>query len=353
MAIKLAKKGEGKVNPNPLVGAVIVKEGKVIGKGYHREYGKEHAEVNAFKSLREDAIGATLYVTLEPCSHYGKTPPCINKIIENKIAKVVIGCVDPNSLVSGRGIKKLQEAGIEVVTGVLEEECKGINEVFMKYITTKKPFVMLKGAMTLDGKICTASGESKCITSEKSRKDVHNLRNRFKGIMVGINTVIADDPQLTCRINGGRNPIRIIVDTNLRVPLNAKVLDTSTGRTIIATSESSSEEKIEILKKKGVEILKLPTKDEGIDLEKLMIALGKLDIDGILLEGGGTLAYSALEAGIVHKVRLYIAPKIIGGREAKTVIEGAGCKGLKDAFLLKDITLDRIDEDIVVEGRVN
>ena len=210
IAIELAKKGIGNVNPNPLVGAVIVKDGKIIGQGYHERYGEGHAEVNAFKSLDDDPTGATMYVTLEPCFHYGKTPPCADRIIENKISKVIIGMVDPNPLVSGKGIEKLKNAGIEVEVGILEEECRKINEVFIKYITTKKPFVVMKTAMSLDGKIATKTGESKWITSEKSRLQVHILRNKFSGIMVGVNTIIKDNPELTCRVVEGNNPIRII-----------------------------------------------------------------------------------------------------------------------------------------------
>lgn len=215
LAIEIAKKGAGKVNPNPMVGAVIVKDERVIGQGYHKYYGGNHAEVNAFENLSDNPEGATIYVTLEPCSHYGKTPPCVDKIIANKISKVVVGTLDPNPLVEGRGIKALKEAGIEVITGVLEEECKKLNEVFMKYILCKRPFVVLKTAMTLDGKIATESGESKWITSDKSRQEVHKLRNKLSAIMVGVNTVIKDNPELTCRLEGGKNPVRIIVDSKI------------------------------------------------------------------------------------------------------------------------------------------
>ena len=256
IALELAKKGAGKVNPNPMVGAVIVKDGKVIAQGYHEEYGKSHAEVNAFNNALEDVRGATMYVTLEPCSHYGKTPPCVEKIIEKKISRVVIGMVDPNPIVRGQGIEKLLSQGIEVVTGVLEEKCKKLNEVFIKYITLKKPFVIMKTAMSIDGKIATSSGESKWITKEESRKQVHKLRNEVSAIMVGVNTVIKDDPELTCRIENRKNPIRVIVDSALRIPSDSKVIKGANKvKTIIACTEKLNNEKVLVLKKQGVEIL--------------------------------------------------------------------------------------------------
>ena len=246
IALHLARKGAGKVNPNPLVGAVIVNDGKIIGKGYHESYGKAHAEINAFKDAETELIeGSTMYVTLEPCSHYGKTPPCVDQIIENRIKRVVIGMVDPNPLVSGKGVKKLQEAGIDVTVGILEDKCKKLNEVFIKYITKKKPFVVLKTAMSLDGKISTTSGESKWITDKEARENVHILRNELTAIMIGIDTVIIDNPELTCRIPNGRNPIRIVVDSNLRIPYDSKILQTAKKfKTIIATTEKARKEKI-------------------------------------------------------------------------------------------------------------
>lgn len=352
-ALDLAKKGVGKVNPNPLVGAVIVKGGKVIGVGYHERYGDVHAEVNAFKNTTEDITGSTMYVTLEPCSHYGKTPPCADKIIENKISRVVIGMVDPNPLVSGNGVKKLQEAGIDVTVGVLEDECKKINEVFIKYITTKIPFVTLKAAMSLDGKIATVSGESKWITGEESRKQVHNLRNELSAIMVGVNTVIVDNPQLTCRISNGRNPVRVIVDSTLRIPMNSNIIKSlEEVKTIIATTEKSSNKKTKELLNLGAKVLIIKDKNGKVDLDELMIKLGEENIDSILLEGGATLNYSALEAGIVDKVMIYISPKIIGGVNAKTPVEGEGIKLLKDAFYIKNIVPKIIDKDILLEGYV-
>ena len=348
LAIKISKKGVGKVNPNPLVGAVIVKDNKIIGQGYHEYYGGNHAEVNAFENLSDNPEGATIYVTLEPCSHYGKTPPCVDKIIDNKISKVVIGTLDPNPLVQGKGVKKLKEAGIDVITGILEEECKELNEVFMKYIVTKKPFVVLKTAMTLDGKIATASGESKWITSDKSRKEVHKLRNELSAIMVGVNTVIKDNPKLTCRIEGGKNPVRIIVDSKLRIPTTSEVVVDNLAKTIVATTELADKEKILALEKLGVKVVITKSKNNRVNLQSLMIELGKIGIDGILLEGGATLSFSALEENIVDKIQVYIAPKIIGGEKSKTSIGGQGIKKLSDAIELKDMTVKSISPDLLV-----
>ena len=353
LAIELAKKGKGKVNPNPLVGAVIVKDGKIIGKGYHEKCGTNHAEVNAFLSAKESVEGATMYVTLEPCSHYGKTPPCADKIVEKKIAKVVIGMTDPNPLVSGRGIKKLEDAGIEVVTGVLEDECKKVNEVFIKYISKKVPFVVLKTAMSLDGKIATASGESQWITCEESRLKVHELRNELSGIMVGVNTVIKDNPSLTCRIENGRNPRVIVVDSKLRIPIDSNVvINNKNNGLIIATTENCDKDKMLKLEEMGVTILKIQAKNGRVDLKKLMIELGNIGVDGILLEGGSTLNYSALEEGIVDKVQVYIAPKIIGGEKAKTPVGGIGIEKLKDHFKVKNIQVSKIGQDILIEGYI-
>nr|WP_275890861.1 bifunctional diaminohydroxyphosphoribosylaminopyrimidine deaminase/5-amino-6-(5-phosphoribosylamino)uracil reductase RibD [Paeniclostridium sordellii] len=353
IALDLAKLGKGKVNPNPLVGAVIVKDKKIIAKGYHEKYGEDHAEVNAFKNAKENLAGATMYVTLEPCSHYGKTPPCVDKIIDNKISRVVIGMMDPNKLVSGQGIKKLQDAGIEVEVGVLEEECKKLNEVFIKYIKNKKPFVVLKAAMSLDGKISTASGESKWITGNKSRSEVHKLRNDLSAIMVGVDTVIIDNPYLTCRIVDGRNPIRIIVDSKLRIPKDSNVLEnTNDIKTIIATTEKAAKEKIDYFKNIGVWVIKTKSTDEKVNLKELMIKLGELKIDSILLEGGSMLNYSALEVGIVDKVLIYIAPKIIGGVNSKTPVGGNGIEQLKDAFKIKDLNISMVSEDVLIQGYI-
>ncbi|MGG7178399.1 bifunctional diaminohydroxyphosphoribosylaminopyrimidine deaminase/5-amino-6-(5-phosphoribosylamino)uracil reductase RibD [Clostridium paraputrificum] len=350
LAIEMAKKGVGFVNPNPMVGAVIVKDGRVIGQGYHKCYGDNHAEVNAFENVLDNPEGGTIYVTLEPCSHYGKTPPCVDKIIKNKLSKVVIGVLDPNPIVKGRGVKALEAAGIEVITGILEEECKKLNEVFMKYIVSKKPFVLLKTAMTLDGKIATVKGESKWITSEKSRQEVHKSRNKLASIMVGVDTVIKDNPELTCRLDGGRNPIRIIVDSKLRIPMEAKVVVDNLAQTIIATTEFAHEDKILSLEELGVKVMRIKSKNQRVDLQSLMIKLGELNIDSIFLEGGSTLSFSALEENIVDKIQVYIAPKIIGGEKSKTPVGGKGVKKLSDAIMLDNMTVRDIETDLLIEA---
>jgi diaminohydroxyphosphoribosylaminopyrimidine deaminase/5-amino-6-(5-phosphoribosylamino)uracil reductase len=348
-AIELAEKGEGYVSPNPLVGAVIVKDGEIIGSGYHQKYGDFHAEVNAFNSCTQSAEGAEMYVTLEPCAHYGKQPPCALAIVEHKIKKVYVGMLDPNPLVAGKGIEILKNAGIEVETGIMEAECKALNPVFLKYITTNLPYVVMKTAMTLDGKIAAKTGDSKWVSCEESREDVQKLRHRLRGIMVGINTVLTDNPRLNCRLEGGRDPIRIIADSNLKIPLDAKVL--SDNNCIIATTQNEDNPKSSELKNKGITVLTLPKRDNKIDLNALIIELGKLKIDGILLEGGGTLNYSALKSGIVDEVISYIAPKMIGGKSAKTPVEGDGEELMSSAFEFTDINVETIGTDIKITAR--
>ena len=352
MALKLAECGIGAVNPNPLVGAVIVKDGRVIGKGWHAKYGGLHAERNALADCKESPKGATIYVTLEPCCHYGKTPPCTEAILQSGIRRVVTGSADPNPLVAGKGIKILQDAGLTVDTGVLKEECDALNAVFFHYIKEKTPYVVMKYAMTLDGKIATASGASKWITGEEARKNVQNDRNRYMAIMAGVGTVLADDPKLTCRIPGGRNPIRIICDSKLRTPFKSNVVAAADeGKTILATA-CTDEEKIRPYLEAGCEVLTIPEKEGHIDLNVLMRLLGEKGIDSILLEGGGTLNYSALKQGIVHKVQAYIAPKLFGGADAKSPVEGCGVILPADGFLILHPTIRKIGADILIEGEV-
>ncbi len=288
LALRLAEKGKGKVNPNPLVGAVIVKNDTIIATGYHKEYGEPHAEVNAVAKAKEtmaDQIeGSTIYVTLEPCSHHGKTPPCTDLIIECKIAEVVIGMEDPNALVAGRGIRKLRENGIKVRVGILEEECRKMNDIFIKYITTGLPLVLLKSAMSLDGKIATRTGKSKWISCEASRKQVHELRNRFMGIMVGVGTVIADDPMLDCRLKDGADPVPIIVDSNLRIPLNSKLIERSRSgksRPVILTTPSCDAQRQTDLEDAGVKVVKVRGKSDRVDLKEGIVKIGKLGIDSV------------------------------------------------------------------------
>lgn len=354
-ALELAERGAGYTSPNPLVGAVIVKNGKIIGEGYHEVYGSCHAEINAFRNAVEDVRGAEMYVTLEPCSHYGKTPPCANAIVQKGIKKVIIALEDPNPQVSGRGIKILRDNGIEVVTGVLEEESRRLNEIFLKYITTGLPFCILKTAMTLDGKIAAKTGDSKWITNEESRKYVHKLRHRVSSIMVGVGTVIQDDPLLNTRLaeGKGRDPIRVIVDTRGRTPLGARVLNMeSNSKTIIAATGLAPEERLGEFESKGAEIIITPLYEGRVDLKYLMKELGKRKIDSVLLEGGSELNYSAVEAGIIDKVNAFIAPKLIGGSSAKTPVGGLGRPLMKDAVLLKNIEISRFVDDIMIEGYI-
>ena len=353
-AIQLAKQGEGWTNPNPMVGAVIVKNGRIIGKGYHKKCGELHAERNAIASLTESAEGATIYVTLEPCCHYGKTPPCTEAIIEQKIKRVVIGSRDPNPKVSGKGIKMLQEAGIEVIEDFMREECDRLNPVFFHYITTKTPYVVMKYAMTLDGKIATKTGASKWITGEAARAEVQHMRHRYMGIMAGIGTVLADDPMLNVRVEGWKSPIRILCDSGLRIPLDGQIVKSAGKyRTIVAYADSeNTEAKRKRLHEMGVETICCPDENNQVDLKKLMKYLGEEGIDSILLEGGGTLNDSALRAGIVQDVQAFIAPKLFGGMNSKTPVEGIGVRFPSEAVKLKCTDICQIGEDIRITCQV-
>ena len=361
-AIELAKKGSGHVNPNPLVGAVIVRDGEIIGEGYHECYGQLHAERNAIANAKKrgnSLEGSTIYVTLEPCCHYGKTPPCTEAIIEEKIARVVVGSDDPNPLVSGKGFQMLREKGIEVIPHFLKEECDAMNHVFFHYIRTGTPYVAMKYAMTMDGKIACYTGDSKWVTGEESRAHVQTLRNHYKGIMAGIGTVLADDPMLNCRIEGRRDPIRIIADSHLRIPMDSQLVRTAGQQPlIVACLPDADEEKAAQLQEKGVEVLRIPgvtTADiteeqkEVISLPVLMKELGARKIDGILLEGGGQLNESALQAGIVDRIYCYIAPKIFGGAQAKTPVEGQGLTRAADAWQFNRIGMQEFGQDILLE----
>ena len=361
-AIELAKKGSGHVNPNPLVGAVIVRDGEIIGEGYHECYGQLHAERNAIANAKKrgnSLEGSTIYVTLEPCCHYGKTPPCTEAIIEEKIARVVVGSDDPNPLVSGKGFQMLREKGIEVIPHFLKEECDAMNHVFFHYIRTGTPYVAMKYAMTMDGKIACYTGDSKWVTGEESKAHVQTLRNHYKGIMAGIGTVLADDPMLNCRIEGGRDPIRIIADSHLRIPIDSQLVRTAGQQPlIVACLPDADEEKAAQLQEKGVEVLRIPgvtTADiteeqkEVISLPVLMKELGARKIDGILLEGGGQLNESALQAGIVDRIYCYIAPKIFGGAQAKTPVEGQGLTRAADAWQFNRIGMQEFGQDILLE----
>lgn len=358
-AIELAKGGTGWTNPNPLVGAVIVKKGRIIGEGYHRRYGELHAERNAIASLAEPAEGATLYVTLEPCCHYGKTPPCTEAILENGIQRVVIGSADPNPKVAGKGAQILRDAGVQVEENFMREECDRLNPVFFHYITSRTPYVVMKYAMTADGKIATKTGASKWITGEEARLKVQKLRHRCMGIMVGIGTVLADDPLLNVRIPDGKSPVRIICDSRLRLPADSRIcLTAAEYPTIIAYApeeagqKEKEREKIRRLKNLGVEVIPVSDGHGQVDLRKLMKILGARGIDSILLEGGGMLNDSALRAGIVNEVHAFIAPKLFGGNDARTPVAGTGIALPDEAVLLEFRRAEQIGEDLLIEYRV-
>lgn len=351
-AIELAKKGEGFTSPNPMVGAVIVKNGRIIGEGYHERYGGLHAERNALASVTESPKGAVIYVTLEPCCHYGKQPPCVDAILEAGIARVVTGSDDPNPLVAGKGFKRLIEHGVEVTTHVEKEACDALNPVFFHYIQTGIPYVAMKYAMTMDGKIAAYTGQSKWITGEEARAFVQKLRHRYTGIMAGAGTVLADDPRLTCRIPGARQPVRIICDTRLRIPSDANVVETAKEiPTILATCQADPD-RIRPFEEKGCQVLTLPEEDGHVDLRALMRELGKRQIDSILLEGGGTLNWSALKSGIVQKVYCFTAPKLFGGIDARTPVEGRGVASPGEAFPLTHLKVTQVGEDLLIEGEV-
>lgn len=356
-ALELARKGEGHTSPNPMVGCVVVKDGRIISEGYHEKYGEFHAERNALTRCTEDTAGADLYVTLEPCCHQGKTPPCTDIIIEKKIARVFVGSMDSNPLVAGKGVQILRDHGIYVETGILDAECRKLNEVFYHYIATKTPFVVMKYAMTLDGKIACATGDSKWVTGEIARTQVHRMRGRYRGIMVGIGTVLADDPMLNCRVEGGVDPVRIICDSNLHIPTESQIVKTASDiETIVACSQEALEserkqEKIRRLKEAGIQIIGTEGA-HGVNLVELMKKLGEQNIDSILLEGGGTLNASALEDGIVNKVYAYIAGKLIGGMDARSPVEGMGIDRMADAITLQNMEIEKLGDDFCIVGYV-
>jgi len=354
MALHLAEKARGRTNPNPMVGAVVVKGGKVISRGYHRKAGELHAEAIALKKAGKAAKGATLYVTLEPCSHTDKrTPPCTPLVLQSGVKRVVVAMIDPNPRVSGRGIKTLRKSGIEVVTGVLEADAKKLNEAFMKYITTGMPFVTLKIAQTLDGRIATAAGESKWITGEKAREEGRRLRDINDAILVGINTVLKDDPSLTTRIRGGRDPIRVIVDSKLRTPLTAKVItQKSSAKTFIATLDTMSKDNLVKLLDIGAEILLARGSKGRVDLTYLMKMLGSFGITSVLIEGGAEVNASALKSGIVDKVVLFIAPMLMTGRDSLCSIGGTSPMKLAQSIGLSDMQVRIVGQDLMIEGYV-
>jgi len=355
LALRLAAKARGRTSPNPMVGAVVVKGGRVIASGYHRKAGEPHAEAVALQKAGKAAKGATLYVTLEPCSHTNKrTPPCSPIVIASGVKRVVVAMIDPNPRVSGGGITAIRKAGIEVVSGVLEQEARKLNEAFIKHVTTGMPFVTLKTAQTLDGKIATAKGESKWITGEAARMEGHRLRDRNDAILVGVATVLADDPSLTARIPGGRDPLRIILDSDLRTPPTAKVIrQRSTNRTCIATLERSARTgRLEALLDAGAEVLLAKGRDNRVDLRSLMKVLGGFGITSVLIEGGAEVNASALKAGIVDKVVLFIAPTLMTGKDSLCSVGGSSPNRLAQAIKLREVTSRFVGQDLLVEGYV-
>ncbi|MBQ3389942.1 MAG: bifunctional diaminohydroxyphosphoribosylaminopyrimidine deaminase/5-amino-6-(5-phosphoribosylamino)uracil reductase RibD [Firmicutes bacterium] len=351
-ALKLAEQGAGHTNPNPMVGAVIVKDGRIIGEGYHERCGDLHAERNALKNCTESPEGATVYVTLEPCCHHGKQPPCVDALIEAGIRKVVVGSADPNPKVAGKGNRILREHGIEVVEDVLREECDALNEVFMHYITTGRPYVVMKYAMTMDGKIAAFTGESKWISGEESRRHAHSLRNRYAAILAGIETVLKDDPMLNCRIEGGKDPVRVICDTKLRTPLTSRVVATANEiPTIIATCVPDIT-RYRPYEEKGCLVMYCREDRGRVALPDLMERLGDEEIDSVLIEGGSAIHGSALEAGLVRKVYTYIAPKILGGKEAPGPVGGRGFPSPDMGVQLKMLDQRQLGEDILIESEV-
>jgi len=360
LALGLAKKGEGFTSPNPMVGAVIVKNGRIVGKGYHHAAGKAHAEINALNDAGALAQGATLYVTLEPCNHTGRTPPCTEKILASGIRRVVVAMHDPNPGVKGGGIDYLKHRGIDIKTGVCEDRAKRLNEIFIKYVKTNRPFTIIKCAATLDGRIATRTGDSRWVTGEEARTFVHRLRHAVDAIMVGINTVEKDDPSLTTRLANrlgglkGLDPVRIVLDTHLKIVEKAKLLRLdSDSDTIIITGHSVSEDKKARIEQQGAKIIVSPVKDGLIDLDILMDRLGALGITSLLIEGGSRVIASALSAGIVEKIFFFFAPKILGGDDGVPICKGQGADLMKNCIPVKDINVRQFGKDVMIQGYID
>ncbi|OGB93377.1 MAG: riboflavin biosynthesis protein RibD [candidate division NC10 bacterium RIFCSPLOWO2_02_FULL_66_22] len=354
-ALDLAARARGRTSPNPMVGAVLVKDGQLIGEGFHAYTGSDHAEVAALRDAGPAATGATLYVSLEPCCHYGRTPPCVDQILQAGIRRVVAACEDPNPAVSGKGIAALRAAGLSVDVGVLAEEAERLNEAFFTHVRTGRPFVTLKVAASLDGKIATRTGESRWITGESARRRVHQLRNEVDAVLVGIGTVLRDDPLLTTRLGiaDQRDPIRVIVDNLARLPLRAKVVNrASTAPTILAVSQMAPRTKLEALEREGVQVIVVESSPRRVSLERLIEALGKRGILSVMIEGGAEINASALREGIVDKVLVFLAPTLIGGKSTPTAVGGDGIESLSQAVRLRDVRIERFDGDILVEGYI-
>ncbi len=353
-ALGLAKKGLGRTSPNPAVGAVIVRDGKVIASGYTKPAGGNHAEVEALAKMsgraRDDDV---LYVTLEPCHHHGRTPPCTEAILEKGLKKVVMGMRDPNPHVTGGGCEFLAQKGVEVNTGVLESECRKLNEAYTKYVLTGRPFVVAKSALTLDGWSATSTGHSHWVTNEASREFVHQLRDRLDGVMVGVGTVVADNPSLTTRLKRGRgkDPVRIIVDTHLRIPEEARVLNSeSSSKTIMAVGPDVPGERVRRFEGKGISTLRCPTKEGRIDLEALLDLLGGMEMTSVLVEGGAGIMGSMIRDRLIDKFYIFKAPKVLGGQDGMPMASGSGPRKMDDALRLKDVKVRRFGDDVLIEG---
>lgn len=347
-AIQLAKRGIGFVNPNPLVGAVIVKDGRIISEGWHARYGDLHAERNALKNCTADPTGATMYVTLEPCCHHGKQPPCTEAILKNGIQRVYIGSRDPNPLVAGKGVAFLREHGVEVITDFLREECDALNPVFFRYITTKMPYTILKYAMTADGKIACAGGASQWVTGETARAHVHQTRKRVAAICVGIGTVLADDPMLNCRCENPSQPVRVVLDTRLRIPLTSRLVQTAKDIPVIVFTHQPDPEKCAALETAGVTVLEAPLEGAHVSILECLAILGQHGLDSVLIEGGASIHAAALQAGCADLVQVYLAPKLFGG-DGLSPIGSIGILTPAEAVLLSPPTITKLGEDLLLE----
>jgi len=358
-ALDLAARGMGHTSPNPMVGAVVVRGGKIVGRGYHHAAGEPHAEVNAIDDAGALAENATIYVTLEPCNHFGRTPPCTQKILEAGIKTVIVAMEDPNPEVRGGGMKYLQENGVKVVGGVCEAEARQLNEVFITYVNTQKPFVIVKCAATLDGQIATRTGDSKWVTGESARMHVHDVRHAVDAIMVGIGTVKQDDPSLTTRLEDrrGRDPKRIILDTRLSISPDARLFhQSSDAATIIVTGdipeEAGYKKRLAAVEKTGASVVPVPLKNKEIDLAALMVKLGGMGITSLLIEGGAQVIASSFAAGIVDKAMFFYAPKLLGGSDGVPICSGKGAGLMKDCIMLQDVRMERFGEDFLIEGYI-
>jgi len=353
MALELAERGRGRTSPNPMVGAVLVRDNEIVGRGYHARAGDDHAEIVALKDAGEQARGATLYINLEPCCHHGRTPPCVDAVIEAGVKRAVVAMLDPSDKVNGKGIAELRRAGIEVEVGLLTEEANRLNEVFIKYVTTAKPFVFLKVAMSLDGRIATSTGESKWITCEESRARVHQLRDQVDGVLVGCGTVAEDDPELTTRLpdGDGKDPTRVILDGRANVPIDARVLaEGSSGASWVVVGESAESGRVERLRKSGAEVIVLADSDGRVDFDAVLRELGRREVASLLIEGGKGVFTEALKSGAVDKVLAFVAPVILGGDARFAAVGELGVERVSDALRLRDVSVERVGKDVLIEG---